>query len=271
MAEFVEQDLSGARFERVSLRNAASPGAAQRRTVRGVDLSGAEIRGALLHGAGCAGSSCATSRSPVSSNVTVNGVDIAPLVEAELNRRTPERAKMRPDDLDGFREAWAILERLWDGTIERARSLPAEALHTQVDGEWSFIQTLRHLELRQRGVGRPHDPRRPVPVAPARPPVGRGTRLGRHPVGPRGAADARRGARRAARAAGDGRAGSSTSLTEEQLASHGVADRAGVAAARGVPVQGVPAHRAQRGVGAPPLTPSAISPRSKVGDYINFI
>lgn len=36
---------------------------------------------------------------------------------------------MRPDDSDGFREAWAILERLWDGTIERARRLPEEALH----------------------------------------------------------------------------------------------------------------------------------------------
>jgi hypothetical protein len=24
---------------------------------------------------------------------------------------------MRPDDTDGFREAWAILERLWKGTV----------------------------------------------------------------------------------------------------------------------------------------------------------
>lgn len=80
-------------------------------------------------------------------NVVVNGVDIAPLVDAELNRRMPERAKMRPGDADGFREAWAILERLWEGTVTRAQSLPEELLHRGVDDEWSFIQTLRHLNF----------------------------------------------------------------------------------------------------------------------------
>lgn len=77
----------------------------------------------------------------------MNGVDIAPLIDAELNRRTPERAKMRPVDEGGFREAWAIVERLWDGTVARARTLPEAALHRCVDGEWSFIQTLRHLNF----------------------------------------------------------------------------------------------------------------------------
>lgn len=52
---------------------------------------------------------------------------------------------MRPDDSDGFREAWAILERLWEGTVARARALPEADLHRSVDDEWSFIQTLRHL------------------------------------------------------------------------------------------------------------------------------
>lgn len=42
----------------------------------------------------------------------MNGVDVAPLIEAELDRRMPERATMRPTDPDGFREAWDILERL---------------------------------------------------------------------------------------------------------------------------------------------------------------
>ena len=32
-----------------------------------------------------------------------------------------------------------------DETVERARSLPPELLHESVDGEWSFIETLRHL------------------------------------------------------------------------------------------------------------------------------
>ena len=77
--------------------------------------------------------------------VTINGVDIGPLVEAELNRRHPDRAKMSPTTVDGFQEAWAILERLWAGTEQRARALPPECLHERVRDEWSFIETLRHL------------------------------------------------------------------------------------------------------------------------------
>jgi len=78
-------------------------------------------------------------------NLRVNGVDVVPLVEAELNRRYPERAKMSPADAAGYREAWDILERLWSETVERARGLAPELLHERVDGEWSFIETLRHL------------------------------------------------------------------------------------------------------------------------------
>jgi len=47
----------------------------------------------------------------------------------------PERVRMRPDDADGFRAAWAILERLWEGTVARAKALPEAALHRGVDGE----------------------------------------------------------------------------------------------------------------------------------------
>ncbi|MGH3206180.1 MAG: DinB family protein [Trebonia sp.] len=72
-------------------------------------------------------------------------MDIGPLVEAELDRRDPNRARMRPTEPAGFREAWDILERLWDGTVEHARKLPPELLHESVDDEWSFTETLRHL------------------------------------------------------------------------------------------------------------------------------
>jgi len=77
--------------------------------------------------------------------VTINGVDIGPLIDAELNRRMPDRAKMHPTTVDGFQEAWAILERLWSATVDRARALPPELLHERVHDEWSFIETLRHL------------------------------------------------------------------------------------------------------------------------------
>jgi hypothetical protein len=149
MTEFVEQDLSGARFERVSLRNASfSRVDLNDARMRAVDLSGAEVRGAVLHGVRMRGIElCDVEISGELNNVIVNGVDIAPLVDRELNRRMPDRAKMRPDDVEGFKEAWAILGRLWESTIQSARSLPAEALHTRVDGEWSFIETLRHLNF----------------------------------------------------------------------------------------------------------------------------
>jgi len=139
MTRFHEQDLAGAHFEHVSLRDAH---------LDAVDLTGAQIRGCSFSGARMRGVELVDVEiSGELQNVVVNGVDIAPLVEAELNRRMPERAKMRPDDSDGFREAWAILEPLWKGTVARAMTLPEAALHRNVDDEWSFIQTLRHLNF----------------------------------------------------------------------------------------------------------------------------
>lgn len=149
MTEFQEQDLTGARFERVNLRGATFTNVSfNDARLRDVDLSGAQVRGALFHRSRMRGVELVDVEiSGELQNVVVNGVDIAPLVDAELNRRMPERAKMRPDDSDGFREAWTILERLWEGTVARARALPEAALHRNIDDEWSFIQTLRHLNF----------------------------------------------------------------------------------------------------------------------------
>jgi hypothetical protein len=139
MTDFIRADLRGSRFERVDLSGAQLfavdlSGA----RFRGVDLSGAVMRGVELAGVDITGEI---------ENVTINGVDIGPLVSAELDRRDPDRVKMRPADPAGFREAWDILERLWGQTVARARRLPPERLHESVDGEWSFIETLRHLVL----------------------------------------------------------------------------------------------------------------------------
>ena len=137
MVEFVDADLRGARFERVDLSGAE---------LRAVDLAGARMRAVDLTGARLTGVELVGVHVYGEiQDVTVNGVDIGPLVEAELDRRYPERALMRPTDPDGFRTAWHTIERLWDGTVEHARSLPPELLHESVDGEWSFVQTLRHL------------------------------------------------------------------------------------------------------------------------------
>ncbi|WP_323099497.1 DinB family protein [Intrasporangium sp. YIM S08009] len=120
-------DLHGSEFDQVHLTDATFRFSELRRVVmRGVELQDVDITGELL-------------------NVTVNGVDVVPLVEAELDRRDPDRPRMRPTDPDGFREAWDAVERLWAGTVERARTLPPDQLHASVDGEWSFVETLRHL------------------------------------------------------------------------------------------------------------------------------
>jgi uncharacterized damage-inducible protein DinB len=114
---FRDVDLSGARFEHADLTGAK---------MRGVELVDVEIEGEIW-------------------NLRINGVDVVPLVNAELDRLDPDRPKMRPTDPAGFREAWDIVERLWGQTVERARGFDEELLHASVEGEWSFIETLRHL------------------------------------------------------------------------------------------------------------------------------
>ena len=147
MTEFRDQELPGARFEKSNLRGASFTDVylndAQFRDVilsdaqyRMVHFHRVRMRGVELHDVDIYGEV---------ENVVINGVEVSAYVEAELDRRMPERAKMRADDADGFREAWALLERLWEGTVERARTFPEADLHRQVGDEWSFIQTLRHL------------------------------------------------------------------------------------------------------------------------------
>src|SRR5262249_15729233 len=46
---------------------------------------------------------------------------------------------------DDARALWDAIERLWAQATERAGRLPAAALAQQVNEEWSFAQTLRHL------------------------------------------------------------------------------------------------------------------------------
>jgi hypothetical protein len=127
MSEFIGQDWSGSRFEEVDFSQS---------WFHNVYFQDAVLRGAWLQRVSIDGQL---------DDVTINGVDVMPYVEAELDRRYPDRAKMRPATADGFRDAWTALERLWSHTTARARALPETRLHERVDGEWSFIETLRHL------------------------------------------------------------------------------------------------------------------------------
>ncbi|WP_082590301.1 DinB family protein [Phycicoccus sp. Soil748] len=119
-AVFDDTYLTGARFRNVDLRQAV---------IRGSLLLDVEISGEV-------------------ERLTVNGVDVTGFVEAELDRRDPDRTRMHPTDPAGFREAWDVLERRWSETVDRARRLESRdpaLLHERVDGEWSFVETLRHL------------------------------------------------------------------------------------------------------------------------------
>src|SRR5215471_17049248 len=123
-AEFVDADLSGARFVRADLSGVV---------MRAVDVQGTDIDAPWLFDG--------------ESFLHVNGVDVIPLVEAELNRRFPGRAQRRAGDPDGLRAAWAMLERTWAATLERVAAMPAGTVEVSVAGEWSFAQTLRHLVM----------------------------------------------------------------------------------------------------------------------------
>lgn len=120
--EFVDEDLRGARFNRVDLSGAV---------LRGVAIGDLEVDSPWL----CEGG----------NRLHVNGVDVAPLVDAELDRRFPGRELRRADDPDGLRAAWAALERTWGRTLGRVAATPDGTVDISIDDEWSFAQTLRHL------------------------------------------------------------------------------------------------------------------------------
>ncbi len=123
-AEFVDVDLRDSRFVGSDLSGAV---------LRGVDVQGTEIDAPWLFDG--------------TSFLRVNGVDVTPFVDAELDNRFPGRELRRADDPDGLRTAWATLERSWAALLERAAGMPSGSVDISVAGEWSFAQTLRHLIL----------------------------------------------------------------------------------------------------------------------------
>jgi hypothetical protein len=121
-------EFRGARFDVADLRGAR---------FTDCDLTGVTIRDGWLVDVSISG---------YLSNVTVNGVDVTDFVSAELDRRHPERVQFREGQTaDDVRAIWDTIERLWAQATERAGRLPVGALDQQINEEWSFAQTLRHL------------------------------------------------------------------------------------------------------------------------------
>lgn len=127
MAEEIEgQDLRDAVFWGVDLRGA---------TFRDVDLSGARISHARLVDVVVDG---------FVDRVVINGVDVTEHVNAG-DAWYPLRSMLRPTDPEGMWAAWQALEQAWAATIDRARRLGEAQRRQSVGGEWSFVETLRHL------------------------------------------------------------------------------------------------------------------------------
>ncbi|TPG17810.1 DinB family protein [Pedococcus bigeumensis] len=119
--QLVEQDLRGARFVECDLSDVV---------MRGVEIAGMDIDAPWL------------SNGP---GLLVNGVDVTPFVEQELDRRFPGRSERRAESPAGLQEAWNTVDKAWDSAIERAAALPPGSVDVRVDDEWSFAETLRHL------------------------------------------------------------------------------------------------------------------------------
>jgi hypothetical protein len=116
MNRFVEQDFTGAEFRECTLDGAR---------LIGVVMQDAEIDGLV-------------------TNLVVNGVEVTAYVEAELDRRYPVRVLIRSDVQADLLEGWRQLQADWSATIDRLRASPGKE-HRTVNGEWSALQTLRHL------------------------------------------------------------------------------------------------------------------------------
>ena len=122
-------DFEGATFSRTSFRGA---------TLRSCDVSGVVMRSVDVDGLDI------DSHDLAFGSLVVNGVDVVPLVEAELDRRFPGRDLQRSQTPEGLREGWVAVQSAWRATVD---ATPPELVDAHVDDEWSLAQTLRHLVL----------------------------------------------------------------------------------------------------------------------------
>lgn len=117
MERFDNQDLTDAEFRECDLTRAR--------------MIGVVIQDAVIDG--------------LVNNLVVNGVDVTSYVEAELDRRHPVRLLIRSTDPAELREAHCQLRATWAATVQRLSEMPQGSEHQRVGGEWSAVETLRHL------------------------------------------------------------------------------------------------------------------------------
>ncbi|KYH46055.1 DinB family protein [Branchiibius sp. NY16-3462-2] len=139
MADFENEDLSSSTFSRVRLAGSDfSRVEFTNAHFWEVDLSGSRFDSVGLQGVQVWGEI---------DGLSINGVSVAPLVDAELTRLYPEYAGLKPVDAQGYRDSWERLQQVWATTLARAETLDPALLTAHVGAEWSFIQTVRHLSF----------------------------------------------------------------------------------------------------------------------------
>ncbi len=124
--DFEDQDLCGAVFWGVYLRNAR---------FRDVDFTGVRTHHVVLRDVEFDGAI---------DKLVVNGVDVTDYVN-QRDPWQPLRDMTEPSTADQVRQSLAGLTTTWDELIAEVSALPRSLISASVSGEWSFVQTLRHL------------------------------------------------------------------------------------------------------------------------------
>jgi hypothetical protein len=123
------EDFERATFVRTSFKDA---------TFRSCDVSGVTMRSVEVGGLDI------DSHDLFFGSLTVNGVDVVPFVDAELNRQFPGRELQKAQTPEGLRDGWIAVQAAWETTVTNT---PPELVDAHVEDEWSLAQTLRHLVL----------------------------------------------------------------------------------------------------------------------------
>ena len=124
--EFEGEDFADAVFWGVDLRRAY---------FRDIDLTEARF----FHGR-----FADVSLDGVIERISINGVDVTEYVNAR-DRWFPLRTQLEPTSMAEVVVAWSTLKNHWSDLLARVESAGGDTAHRSINGEWSLLQTLRHL------------------------------------------------------------------------------------------------------------------------------
>jgi hypothetical protein len=123
------KEFEGATFVKASFKGA---------TLRFSDVSGVTMRSVDVGGLDI------DSHDLFFGSLFVNGVDVVPLVDAELNGQFPGRELQKAQTPEGLRDGWVAVQSAWQTTVA---DTPPHLVDAHVEDEWSLAETLRHLIL----------------------------------------------------------------------------------------------------------------------------